>query len=133
MKARLGVWREDNPEQSRQIVQRYRRTAKARARACEHSRTFRRTERATVNRSNDSARRRGAIGVITIEHWGQILEYFGHRCAYCNAQPERLGMDHIIPVTKGGVHMVGNVVPACTPCNRRKAARSLPQLLELRG
>ena len=29
-------------------------------------------------------------------------------------------MDHVIPVARGGRSVKGNVVPACTACNRAK-------------
>jgi 5-methylcytosine-specific restriction protein A len=44
------------------------------------------------------------------------------RCHYCGAAapPEALTMDHVIPVSRGGRSVKGNVVPACTACNRAK-------------
>ena len=44
------------------------------------------------------------------------------RCHYCGAvvSAEALTMDHVIPVARGGRSVKGNVVPACTACNRTK-------------
>lgn len=44
------------------------------------------------------------------------------RCHYCGTSvpPEALTMDHVIPVSRGGRSVKGNVVPACTACNRAK-------------
>ena len=36
--------------------------------------------------------------------------------------PDKLTMDHIIPVARGGTSTKGNVVPACFACNQSKAA-----------
>ena len=45
-------------------------------------------------------------------------------CQYCGAKGE-LTFDHVIPRARGGVTSWQNVVAACSPCNLRKAARSL--------
>ncbi len=29
-------------------------------------------------------------------------------------------MDHIVPVSRGGMSTKGNVVPSCKPCNTKK-------------
>lgn len=51
-------------------------------------------------------------------------------CAYCNAPLTRdtLTRDHIVPRSKGGGGG-DNLVPACGPCNRAKANRSLLDFL----
>jgi 5-methylcytosine-specific restriction protein A len=43
-------------------------------------------------------------------------------CHYCgrNFPPEELTMDHIVPITRGGKSIRGNVAPACKECNSRK-------------
>lgn len=47
----------------------------------------------------------------------------GHRCQYCGASAENI--DHVIPKSKGGLHVWDNVVAACRPCNTRKRDRLL--------
>jgi 5-methylcytosine-specific restriction enzyme A len=44
------------------------------------------------------------------------------RCHYCGGcfPPSELTMDHVIPVARGGRSVKGNVVPACSACNRTK-------------
>ncbi|WP_306317623.1 MULTISPECIES: HNH endonuclease [unclassified Streptomyces] len=34
-------------------------------------------------------------------------------------------MDHVIPLSKGGRHAIGNLMPACMPCNMSKSASFL--------
>lgn len=93
--------------------------------------------------------RRGKIqrvgGVITILHWKgnlgwrfarrawdgwrrilapQIYERDGRLCAACGAT-ERLSIDHIIPISKGGSNDLENLRVLCLPCNSRKHARLL--------
>lgn len=49
-----------------------------------------------------------------------------HTCQYCDVQfqPEDLTFDHVVPVAQGGTRTWDNIVTACEPCNRRKAART---------
>ncbi|MBF0517541.1 MAG: HNH endonuclease [Nitrospirae bacterium] len=43
-------------------------------------------------------------------------------CYYCNSviAPSELTMDHIIPVSRGGMSVKSNIAPACKACNDRK-------------
>ncbi len=65
---------------------------------------------------------------ITKETWAEILETFGHRCAYC-LEEKKLEMDHVVPISKGGTHTYDNLVPACGKCNASKGDRSLLDFL----
>src|SRR6202000_3459192 len=47
----------------------------------------------------------------------------GHRCQYCGASAENI--DHVMPRSKGGLHVWDNVVASCRPCNTRKRDRML--------
>lgn len=44
---------------------------------------------------------------------------FNHTCAYCGAGGD-LQIEHVIPISKGGEHHLGNIVPACQRCNFSK-------------
>ena len=46
------------------------------------------------------------------------------RCQYCGSKGD-LTFDHVVPRSRGGVTSWENVVAACSPCNLRKANRSL--------
>lgn len=69
--------------------------------------------RARLNASKDS------VGVSTRD-WTRLLNRIGRRCFYCGVKAERLTMDHVIPLSRGGRHAIGNVVPACRKCNGEK-------------
>jgi 5-methylcytosine-specific restriction endonuclease McrA len=45
-------------------------------------------------------------------------------CQYCSAKGD-LTFDHVIPRSRGGVTSWENVVAACSPCNLKKANKSL--------
>jgi 5-methylcytosine-specific restriction endonuclease McrA len=44
---------------------------------------------------------------------------FGNCCAYCAAAGD-LHIEHVIPISKGGTHVLSNIVPACQSCNYSK-------------
>jgi 5-methylcytosine-specific restriction endonuclease McrA len=63
---------------------------------------------------------------------------FGHRCAYCGADGD-LHIEHVVPISRGGGHAIGNIVAACESCNYSKRDhdpeswyRKQPQFSELR-
>jgi 5-methylcytosine-specific restriction endonuclease McrA len=70
----------------------------------------------------------GSAGSVTAKEWSSILEYFGHKCAYCLAGG-KMTQDHIVPISKGGQHTTCNVVPSCGSCNSKKHDRTPIQWL----
>lgn len=57
---------------------------------------------------------------LTVRDWVLLKAIFNHCCAYCGKYTERLCQDHIIPASKGGGHVLQNIVPACRSCNSKK-------------
>ena len=53
----------------------------------------------------------------------EVLRRDRHRSQYCGSN-NRLTLDHVIPVSKGGEHKWNNVVTACESCNQRKRDRT---------
>jgi 5-methylcytosine-specific restriction enzyme A len=43
-------------------------------------------------------------------------------CHYCKKKfkPEDLTMDHVLPISRGGKSVKGNIVPCCKECNNEK-------------
>src|SRR3990167_2576329 len=70
----------------------------------------------------DYARRKAAIvpsRPVTAEDWLEIIQQHNHRCYYCRKR-RILTIDHVIPLSKGGLHVKENIVPACKSCNSKK-------------
>ncbi len=65
-------------------------------------------------------RRRERVGqkkrFLSRREWSDLLEWFGHRCAYCLVAG-KLEPDHVEPIISGG--------PACRSCNASKSDRPL--------
>ena len=70
------------------------------------------------------AKQRGSTALMLTpdQLWRRWVE-FDHCCAYCGADGD-LHIEHVIPISKGGEHHLGNIVPACPTCNYSK--RSAP-------
>ncbi|WP_414039402.1 RNA-guided endonuclease IscB [Acidithiobacillus sp. M4-SHS-6] len=58
-----------------------------------------------------------------------LLEKWGRKCAYCDAEHTPLTIDHIHPKSKGGSDRVSNLALACHTCNQRKGNGSVEQFL----
>ena len=56
---------------------------------------------------------------VTAHDWERLVRRYGGRCAYCHATCV-VTMDHVVPLSRGGRHSIGNVLPACRSCNASK-------------
>lgn len=85
---------------------------------------YSKTETYRLGQKNHKARRRSAerIGSITQIEWDRICAIYEGCCAYCHIRA-KLTIDHIRPLSKGGIHVAENIVPACRSCNSAKGNR----------
>lgn len=60
----------------------------------------------------------GSRKKVTTKDLKSIVARYRGCCAYCGAPWKQF--DHVIPVSRGGRHSVGNIVPACVRCNTSK-------------
>ena len=71
------------------------------------------------------ARLAKVLNTLTAEEWQAILEAHEFKCAYCGKSLldmfNSATRDHIIPISKGGDNVKGNIVPACQSCNAKKS------------
>lgn len=105
--AESRAWREANIEQHRE---------NARAWAQENR------ERANLTSKLKKQRRRAA-GTLTADDWALVLEVYGSACLACGA-PD-VTIDHVIPVSKGGLNTIDNVQPLCGRCNSSKGTKTV--------
>gem|GEM_PF-6755066 len=73
------------------------------------------TRRGNVNGSSD----------LTLEQWLELIQMFRGRCAYCWEPAECI--DHVHPISRGGLTTKDNVLPACASCNGRKGERTVQE------
>lgn len=68
----------------------------------------------------------GRVYRVTESDLVRQLARYRNRCAYCGVGLTRvqgpwcLEWDHVIPISRGGHHSVGNLLPTCRACNRGK-------------
>ena len=96
--ASVAKWKKDNTEKVKQIKRR-----------CQ-------AQRRAAKQSAERAER------VSAAEWKRIIGACHGRCLYCGSAAAELQVDHVIPLSRRGAHAVGNLVPACGACNRRKSA-----------
>lgn len=129
-------WRASNRERDLENGRRHRQTQKAKAtqrawtlankdRRAIYSATWAKKHPARVmvrNFRNRMIREQAEIKVVTDRDWRRLCERHGNRCFYCQAKAP-LTQDHVVPLSRGGRHSIGNLLPACQSCNSSKCAR----------
>ena len=68
-------------------------------------------------------RRRGSnAGYMDWQAISDKFELLGNKCQLCGAT-ERIEIDHILALSKGGTNHIDNLQPLCKPCNSGKGNR----------
>lgn len=69
----------------------------------------------------DSRKRRAKLkenGIYQISK-KELAKLLAKPCFYCGTK-ERITIDHVIAIARGGTDSIGNLVPACKSCNSQK-------------
>lgn len=65
------------------------------------------------------------IGDHAMAHQMRVIRNGPCKCYWCEKYlPDGGTADHIIPLSKGGAHVSGNLCAACSKCNTHKGANS---------
>lgn len=77
------------------------------------------------------AKKRASGEYVHPSYIGLLLLEQAAKCACCDASfsDTEYHIDHVIPLSKGGVHKNSNLQLLCALCNRRKASRPLMDFL----
>lgn len=81
-----------------------------------------------VYRASNAKRRAATYGAscqVSATEIKKIKEDYNYCCAYCECATDKnnlLNMDHMIPLSKGGQHVIENLLPSCRSCNLKKSA-----------
>jgi hypothetical protein len=77
------------------------------------------------NRNKSKARkallRNNTVEKVTVKQIDKRFRQFKNACAYCGTDSADLHIEHVIPISKGGVHGLRNIIPACPRCNFSKS------------
>jgi len=63
--------------------------------------------------------RKQATWKISVLQLRARFSRFNHCCAYCGASGD-MQIEHVKPISQGGLHHISNIVPACLSCNYAK-------------
>lgn len=120
--ARDQEWRKANPEKIRE----YNRRSKERnpEGLAENTRRWQRNNPDRVREFSHRRRTRKKNNGIYKITQRELDRLYASPCAYCGSR-ENITLDHVVPISKGGTHGVGNIVPACRFCNFSKRDRLL--------
>jgi len=97
---------------------------------CYHS-AYNKLSSTIARKQKYSALRRSACenGSFSGEEWLTAMRIAEWKCLYCLTEltPQNRTMDHVIPLSQGGIHNKYNMVPCCGSCNSRKNGRALEE------
>lgn len=110
------IWRERHPKESHDVQKRWKENNPERYLELDHH-----------HQQKRRARLMNADGSITPDEWYSLCERYGFHCLRCGKEfPfEKLTLDHVIPLVKGGEHSIGNAQPLCFNCNCQKHAKHI--------
>jgi 5-methylcytosine-specific restriction endonuclease McrA len=74
-----------------------------------------------------------ALGRLDLPAFYQKAESLGWKCQLCGCDLDEstVGIDHIVPVSKGGTNAIENLQPLCHSCNSRKSDKTMAEALEV--
>lgn len=104
-----NAWRLENPEAIKTYLKRYR---------VQHLPKM--AEKAHKYRA-----RKRSNGVYQVSE-KELIKLYSSPCIACGTT-ERVTVDHIIPIARGGRHSIGNLQPLCLSCNSSKNAKTMAE------
>jgi 5-methylcytosine-specific restriction endonuclease McrA len=92
----------------------------------DYQRLWRKQINPSANRERMHKRRhnmmRTGLTLVRNSLWQDQIKKSGFKCFYCGKQctAQSLQQDHVIPLSKNGLHCMENLMPACRSCNASK-------------
>jgi 5-methylcytosine-specific restriction endonuclease McrA len=117
MQEKLRSYQKANREKAKQYSRNYRAINAEKVKESQRRYAKAHPELSRIYRSNRRARQH-ANGVYEI-YTKELMKLYKSSCIYCGSKQE-IQADHVIPISRGGRHSIGNLVPACRNCNARK-------------
>lgn len=68
------------------------------------------------------ARKKGA-GIYLISQ-KELNQMYNLPCSYCGSNDD-ITIDHVMPLSRGGSHSIGNLVSCCRKCNLSKGSKTI--------
>ncbi len=113
-------WKEEHREETRATGRRY--YAAHREQLLAQHRIWEQNNKDFLLKRSNIRRRSGAR--LHKQDYQDVINYYGSDCVYCNL--ETTGIDHLIPLAKGGLGAdFCNLAPCCPRCNSVKGTRPI--------
>jgi 5-methylcytosine-specific restriction endonuclease McrA len=143
------AWNMEHPDQVRAAAAKWRATPERRAAAAKRAHVWRQNNPGAAlvanRRWRDAnrqavrlmaerrrARKTTSSANVSVRDWNRLVSRYRNGCAYCGDTTAPLTQDHVVPLSRGGRHSIGNMLPACQPCNSSKGSRLLIQWRRMR-
>jgi 5-methylcytosine-specific restriction endonuclease McrA len=104
-------WYYANIDRAKQSRNKYRRS--------EHGKLTRR-----IKARNRYALKKHNGGLFTKLEWISLCNKYENKCLACGSS-DKLTIDHIVPITLGGINSIENIQPLCMSCNHKKGVKSI--------
>lgn len=126
-------WRKANPETSAAILRRYRDANPDAVREATRRYIEAHPEEAAAQARKASSKRRALKAEAYVDDIDprDVLTVYGLNCYLCGEDidlAEGMHVDHVIPLSRGGMHSFGNVRPTHPSCNLRKHDKLISEL-----
>ena len=84
-------------------------------------------DKVRIFEKNRGARERNAVGSFTFQEWEDLKKKCNYTCQMCGKKEPKikLTIDHIIPISRGGINYINNIQPLCRSCNSIKGIKLL--------
>lgn len=120
-------WAKNNRSKKREIQRRYYQKVKDSVKQ-KHSESFKKWRLANPDKDRQrtikrrSVRKNAKTYLVTHQELKKMLL---KPCFYCGEKSEQI--DHIVPLSRGGSHSIGNLIGACAHCNHSKRNRFITE------
>lgn len=108
-------WRKNNPDKAKEKHERWKNKNLG------YYKEWRKSISGIASKRAGNYKRRSRGGLVDAKIIRELLELY-KECAYCFSE-ERLTIDHIIPISKGGGSERTNLQVLCFTCNIKKGAK----------
>ena len=113
------AWRENNADKVKQYQDKWKEANPEKDKRRKRNWSKRNLVRRKVYNQNRIAKKYKNGGSFTAKEWKSLCEKYDNRCLCCG-EKERLTVDHVVPISKGGTSNIENIQPLCMYCNSSK-------------